>query len=218
MAVRDLSDVPLLELLFGFGGSRCGKRMEISISPLAKLVFIRFVSLLYRVVSISKRLKIVNNSRFFFFPGFDLVTRLILIRFPLDDSTVLPFPSTLTVEISFYLRHFASGEARLLFYEGRYFRVRMFSTLVFTQGESVRGGEITIFSNIVLCAQHRVFKKPRRDFAFHLPVSNIPTPKSRIKYVAKRHYRNEIQFAHFDWSTIGLTGSLHKHTYNFSVL
>lgn len=34
---------------------------------LAKLVFIRFVSLLYRVVSISKRLKIVNNSRFFFF-------------------------------------------------------------------------------------------------------------------------------------------------------
>lgn len=67
MAVRDLSDVPLLELLFGFGGSRCVVKEWKFQFLLAKLVFIRFVSLLYRVVSISKRLKIVNNSRFFFF-------------------------------------------------------------------------------------------------------------------------------------------------------
>lgn len=64
--------------------------------------------------------------------------RLALIRFPLDDFTVLPLPSALTVSvIRFYLSHLApDGAGFVLLRQSRYFRVRTFPTLVHTQGKS----------------------------------------------------------------------------------
>lgn len=129
-----------------------------------------------------------------------------MIRFPLDDSTVLPFPSALTVEISFYLRHFASGEARLLFYEGRYFRVRMFSTLVFTQGESVRNGEshAEIFSNIVMCSASRFLKKTSERFCVSPPGFKYSNTKiaNRIRCKTTLSERDSIRALRLehDWS------------------